>query len=193
MTESDAKDNLDALTEAHEQVLQPSNGKDDILAAAQLFNTVGSELTKVQKHKVDGHDLAMKLDKSKVFSEQVDDHYPAPQATSSVSVPVEHAPVASQSITPRPVSNTPAHTTINLGVKEYEQQKKAVSGIKRKLSKLEKQVNELAEVMSHESKQTAYLLTTSNVQVKCSNTTTLLRMLATELQSGPVSITIERC
>lgn len=185
---------IETLKSRHEANTSPSVDQSDILVTAQLFNAVGGELTKVEKHNVDGRVGAMNLDKDKVFSHRpIDDsvynksHTPATPIMPSMPENVHVAPQ------PGPPPPALRETTITVGVKEYEQQKKSLSTIKRKLSKLEKQFVELSDIISHTHKQCSYTVVSDSVEFKCSNTTTLLKFLATELQSSPTSVTISKC
>lgn len=183
---------MDVLQERHQNNLSPANSKADIVAAAQLFNAVGSELTKVQKHKVEGGVDAMQLDKNKVFR-----HEPAVTAEyPTSSQPVQPPPVPASTPIHQPppvVSAPPTQSTVNIGVKEYEQQKKTLTSIKRKLTKFEKQISDLSDIISHVSKNVSYKVVSDAAEYKCNNTTTLLRHLAIELQSGATHITINKC
>lgn len=184
---------MDVLQERHQNNLGPANSEADIIAAAQLFNAVGSELTKVQKHKVEGGVDAMQLDKNKVFR-----HEPAVTAEYPTGNQAAHPPtqehVSSPMSQPPPVMNVaPTQSTVSISVKEYEQQKKTVTGIKRKLTKMEKQISDLGDIISHVSKNASYKVVTDDTEHKCNNTTTLLRHLAVELQSGVKHVTISKC
>lgn len=192
-----AEDDLELLKQQHEQKVAPDNSKSDILAAAQLFNAVGSELTKVQKHNVDGRADAMKLDKNKVFSHQppvpnISDYSAATSSPSPGTPPPQPGPpppaLQSQHL---PISNDTS--VVTMGVKEYEQQKKTISTMKRKLTKLEGQINDVSKLVNHVPKQCKYRIVSDNIVFECNNTTTLLKHLASELQSSPTSVTIDKC
>lgn len=195
MTEDNTQEVDEQLQQRHVAPRQ-ATAKDDILSVAKLFNTVGSELTKVQSHKVDGNVQAMQLEKGKVFRSQTDEinmsvnQKPPPPAT--VPPPVQVQQVAPPQPGPPP-SLQAQTTTVSVGVKEYEQQKKTVTALKRKITKLEKEIQELGNVISIDNKQVKYKIATSNIECTCNSVTTLMSVLATELQNKPTDITISKC
>ena len=195
MTEEKTQEVDEQLQQRHVEPRQ-ATAKDDILSVAKLFNTVGSELTKVQSHKVDGNVQAMQLEKGKVFRSQTDEinmsiNQKPPPPPATVPPPVQVQQVSPPQPGPPPPSLQT--TTVSVGVKEYEQQKKTITALKRKITKLEKEIQELGNILSIDNKQVKYKIATSNIECTCNSITTLMSMLATELQNKPTDITISKC
>lgn len=69
---------------------------------------------------------------------------------------------------------------------------KAIATVKRKITKLEKDVSSLNDIVSFNHKNLKYKITTSNIDSICNNTDALLKIFLNELQSGSKDITIAR-
>jgi hypothetical protein len=181
---------IDQLVTRHQEP-QPAS-KEDVVDVARLFNAVGSELTKVQKHQTDGSVNAMQLDKNKVFT-----HDPIP--TPAYPAPPVHAQHVNTAVpaTNHVVNVAPpprlTGTAITISLNEYEKQKKSIAALKRKQTKLEKDLSNVLEMVSVINKNTKYSIETNNIECTCNNTTTLMKTIANELQSNPVYITIKKC
>jgi hypothetical protein len=95
---------LDALISRHET--QSGVSRDDEMAVAQLFKTVGDELYTVDHANVGGQsNRALQLDKNKVFSSIPKTNTPVQQAPVQ-QAPVQQAPVQQVVTAPPTVNNT---------------------------------------------------------------------------------------
>ena len=74
--------------------------QDDMLDVAMLYNTVGKELTTVDKHAIDQARKATQLDESRVFNKQMTQpnttQASPPQPSVPINPPPAHIPVAQQ-------------------------------------------------------------------------------------------------
>jgi hypothetical protein len=69
---------------------------------------------------------------------------------------------------------------------------KSLATVKRKLTKLEKDISSLNDIVSFNHKNLKYKITTNNIDSICNNTDALLKIFLNELQSGSKDITIAR-
>jgi hypothetical protein len=163
---------------------------DDALDVARLFNNIGSDLTAIDKHNVGDGPPAMKLDKEAVMGQYANQasqhqhpaHPPHPRPVPPrPGPPPPHAGVA---------TNIP---TVNIPHAAYEKEKKATAALKRKVTKLEKDIKTINEVLSLPNSISRYKIITDDVDCTCSNVHTLLNVFTTEVQKRPKSITITKC
>lgn len=144
----------------------------------QINNNIVGDHSKLKTNKITESDIYQSVGISK----------PQPStremktSTQSIS-PVMSAPVA------MPTSITIDTTDIEKYKKKTD---KSISTIKRKITKLEKDVETLANLTSFAHTRVSYQLTTENIDCKCNNTNTLINTLLVELQSKPASVTITR-
>jgi len=171
---------MDAAMAAHEDASVVS--QDDAMDIARLFNVIGTDLTNIDKHNVGDGPPAMKLDKDAVMAQHT-----------------QQAPRPSPPPVPRPGPPPPHATgavtvpTVNIPHVAYEREKKATTALKRKVTKLEKDIKTINEVLNLPNSVSRYKIVTDDVDCMCSNVHTLLNVFTTEMQKKPKSITITKC
>lgn len=185
---TDNKPTMDDLIARHQaEAENASNDQSDVLAAAKLFNQVGSQLMSIDKMNVGDGPPAMKLKKEAIVNQharqpvtaQVPPTHPAPQS---------HAPLAA----PPPVHNV-NKPVVTLDVNTYNKNLKKIDTLTKKFTKLEKDFLKILDVINIDKKTCKYQLKSENIDMTCRDTITLLSVVAKELDNKATDITISRC
>jgi hypothetical protein len=180
------KPSMDQLLARHEED-NPVDSRAETLAAAQLFNAVGTQLTQVDKMSLgDGGGSAMKLDKNAIVPQMQHDEPPPPRPSPYPPTP-QHPPISMQAGLS---VNTP---TVTVDHKTYNQHIKKLETINRKLTKVDKELASIREVVSIPKSTCKYVIKTSNLEMTCRDPGTLLAVIAKELSGKVDSITLSKC
>ena len=165
--------------------------REDVPAVAALFNQIGSDLTQVTHMQVEGGARpAMQLDSNKLLPAHLQPNAAPPQPPPQPQPqPVTHTPQAPSQSPPVP----PVGTTVVVGHNEYEKQKKQVTALKRKVTKLDKDLQALREVVKVPNSSVKYKLTSSNIDCVCNNINTLIDAFLAEVANRATDITITKC
>lgn len=178
--------NLDELAERHKNESQQMHA-DDIKAAAQLFNAVGSQLKTVDSMQVEGTNPAFKLDKRAIIGQPVASAPPPPQHIQSPQPSNNTQPV----YTPQPTNIQSPVVTVDH--KTYTQQLKKIDSMSRKLNKIEKDFNQLKDVMKVKNIKSKYAVTDGDNSVTSRSVEMLIGAVSEMLASGTKEINITKC
>lgn len=183
--------NLDELAERHKNESQQMHA-DDIKAAAQLFNAVGSQLKTVDSMQVEGNNPAFKLDKRAIVGQPVAPATPPPPPQSITP------PHPGNTVQPVNTIHTHQPTSIQSPVvtvdhKTYTQQLKKIDSMSRKLNKIEKDFNQLKDVMKIKNIKCKYAVTDGDNSVSSKSVEMLIGAVSEMLASGTKEINITKC
>jgi len=177
---------MDAATAHHEQ--NASLSQEDTMKVARLFNNIGSELTNIDRHNIGDGKPAMKLDKNAVLQS-------APPPPPRPGPPPPHAGVPQQ--VPVPPAYSQPHVTnqpvISVPHNQYERDKKVISSLKRKITKLEKDIKSVNDILNVPNSVSKYKIVTDDVDCVCSNVHTLVNVFTAEISKKPGNISITKC
>lgn len=160
---------------------------------ASIAGLVNSEMNKINTNIVGDHS---KLKTSRITEADIyrvtgvsnTVNRPTQQVSRTSPAAVEqHSTIASQPVLP--TSITIDTTDIDKFKKKTD---KALTSIKRRLTKIDKDIESLSSIANYEYSQISYKVVTDNIDCKCSNTNTLINTILVELQSKPAAITITR-
>lgn len=156
----------------------------DVLPVAQFFNQVGGDLTKLDRHNVDGAPV-LKLDKNKVIPPTYQGQQAAPQQVHQHNI---HQPAAVSA--PQVV---PASTVTLKDLEHIQKLEKKLSTASRKIVALEKRVSTIESIVTLPKKKTKYNIKTDDVDCTTSNIDVLMSTLCEQITNGAVNINILKC
>lgn len=177
---------MDAAMQAHE-VADVNDG--DIKAVAQLFNNVGTGLTAIDHQNLGDGKKALQLNKEAIT--RGSNYHPV----SNVSSQPKSSPGPRPGPPPPPVRNMPDNedVVVTISHSAYEKQMASVAAVKRKITKLEKDIKTINQVLELPNTVCRYKIVTDDVDCVCSNIHTLLNIFTTEVQKKPSNLTITKC
>ena len=174
---------MDAAMQVHEQ----SEANDsDITAVAQLFNNVGSGLTTIDRQNLGDGKKALQLNKEAITKGS---------SYQPVSGQPKSSPGPRPGPPPPPVRNMPDNedVVVTISHSAYEKQMAGIVAVKRKITKLEKDIKTINQVLELPNTVCRYKIVTDDVECVCSNIHTLLNIFTTEVQKKPSNLTITKC
>lgn len=171
---------LDISRHEQEYTLQ----QQDVLPIAQFFNQVGGDLTKIDKHNVDGH-RALKLDKNKVL--------PTSQAVQQPTHQPVHVPMqTSQLSKPQPTVVSAGAVTLK-DLEHIQKIEKKLSTTNRKVATIDKRISVIESTLNVTKKRVKYNVKTDDVDCTTTSSDVLLSTICDQIASGASNITISKC
>jgi hypothetical protein len=178
---------FDEMQSRHEDAVVQEG---DIMDVARLFNQVGSSLSKIDNMNLDSTKPAMRLEKEKVLEIVKSTSKPDPHPQ-----PPPVPPVAPGSTINHPPPTTPplSHPSVTVDHKTYNQHIKKMGAVSRKLSKIEKELVNLKNIVDVDSRSGKYKLVTDNTELTTADPTLLLSTISKQLDNKSKEIIISRC
>lgn len=174
----------DVDTSRHDEVY--TLRQEDVLPVAKLFNQVGSALTSVDKHNVNGV-RAMQLDENKVLNVSTPSVQDSTMAMPQQPVIQNHPGISAIPV----VTNNQSVSFKDL--ERIQKVEKKLTLTSKKITTLDKKIEAIDEILKLPSKIKKYKIVSDNTECTTTNINTLLTTLSNELQSGCQSITIQSC